>query len=99
MMRDGQWPKGGGTIELRNEVRPVDLYCYLGARFGPPNGFQNFLRKDDSDNLIHWEWTLRHPRGVVLFQGMNFRTEVQVQGTVTLDAADLERLVAQLKAD
>jgi hypothetical protein len=23
---------------FQNEIRPSDLYCYLGARFGPPNG-------------------------------------------------------------
>jgi len=43
---------------FRNELRPSDLFCYLGARFGKPNGFQNYLRSDSSDNLIHWEWAL-----------------------------------------
>lgn len=68
--------KQGGRLVLRNEIAPSDLYCYLGARFGPPNGLQNFFRKDDSDNLIHWEWALRCQQGWVTFQGMNFRTEV-----------------------
>ena len=36
-------PKTGIRWVLKNEVRPVDLYCYLGARFGQPNGIQNFL--------------------------------------------------------
>src|SRR5262249_44891621 len=27
--------------------------------FGEPNGFQNFLRKDDSDNFIHWDFNLK----------------------------------------
>ena len=42
-------------LALWNEIAPSDLYCYLHARFGPPNGPQNFLRNDSSDNLIHWE--------------------------------------------
>lgn len=59
-------PPGPVVIfEVENQLSPADLYCYLHARFGPPNGFQNFLRKDDSDNLIHWDWTLGHEGGVL----------------------------------
>lgn len=86
-------------VELTNEIRPVDLYCYLGARFGPPNGIQNFLRRDDSDNLIHWEWTLRHPAGIVSVLGMSFRTQVHLFGLADLGSADRDALVAQIKAD
>ena len=50
--------KGSGLI-IRSQIRPVDAYAYLRARFGQPNGFQNFLRKDDSDNLIHWDFNLK----------------------------------------
>lgn len=50
-------------LALRNEIAPSDLYCYLHARFGPPNGPQDFFRKDSSDNLVHWEWMLRAGTG------------------------------------
>ncbi len=99
MITKNAWPKGGAMFELVNELRPLDLFCYLGARFGQPNGFQNFLRKDDSDNLIHWEWTLRHKAGIVSFQGMNFRTEVHTYGDVGAAESDKDALVAQVKAD
>ncbi len=98
MLRKNTWPKSDVILELFNEIRPVDLFCYLAARFGRPNGVQNFLRKDDSDNLIHWEWTLRHKAGLVSFQGMNFRTEIHVYGGA-LGEADKEQLVAHVKAD
>lgn len=39
--------KGGAILAVRSRLRPVDIYCYLKARFGEPNGFQSFLRKDD----------------------------------------------------
>ena len=84
---------------LRDEVRPVDLYCYLWARFGPPNGFQNFLRKDDSDNLIHWDWTLSCNHGWMIILGMNFRTEVQFVGCFPFSEADKDKLIQQLKSD
>lgn len=35
------------------------MYCYLKARFGEPNGVQNILRSDSSDNWIHWEYSLK----------------------------------------
>ena len=86
------------TLDIVNETRPVDLFCYLGARFGRPNGVQNALRSDDSDNLIHWEWMVRHEQGVVIFQGMNFRTEVHIMGLAPSEDHKND-LVEQLKSD
>lgn len=75
--------------QLQNEIKPADLYCYLYARFGPPNGIQNFLRADHSDNLIHWEWTVQAHDRVLLIQGHNFRTEFWVSGAeLTQDSLD-----------
>lgn len=84
---------------LRNEIAPSDLYCYLRARFGTPNGMQNFLRKDDSDNLVHWEWCLRYGPSWLTFQGMNFRTEIWLMGEIAAEEFDSTSLVAQIKAD
>lgn len=98
-MRREDRPKLGHRWVLRNEIAPSDLYCYLGARFGAPNGFQNFLRKDDSDNLIHWEWCLRCGEGWLTFQGMNFRTEVWITGRDGFKDVDNSMLVSQIKAD
>lgn len=95
----GSRPQATAMVQLRNEVRPVDLYCYLGARFGVPNGVHNFLRSDDSDNLIHWDWTLEHDRGLVSFLGFNFRTEVHFYGEGTSGYGDREELVTQLKSE
>ncbi len=65
---------------LKNEIKPADLYCYLYARFGPPNGMQSFLRGNHSGNLIHWEWALRSQERIMLSQGHNFRTEIWLSG-------------------
>jgi hypothetical protein len=92
-------PKAGVRWVLKNEVRPVDLYCYLGARFGRPNGIQNFLRKDDSDNLVHWEWFLKVGTGFIMIQGMNFRTDVWISGVDGVREGDKEEFVGQIKQD
>lgn len=84
---------------LKNEVKPVDLYCYLYARFGMPNGIQNFLRRPDTtDNLIHWEWIVRSEVGFVRFQGYNFRTEIWIPGD-PFKESDKEEFISLLKAD
>jgi len=97
LQRKGR-PKLGARWVLKNEIRPVDLYCYLGARFGQPNGIQNFLRGDHSENLVHWEWFLRCGEGHITIQGLNYRTEIWIGG-IDVSEADKEALVQQLKKD
>lgn len=96
---NGNLPTGGGLIKLRNEVLPADLFCYLGAKFGKPNGIQSLLKNDDSDNLFHWQWTLRHKLGFVSFTGANFRTEVLLNGAFEPSEDDKLDLAKQIKSD
>ncbi|UVT17617.1 MAG: hypothetical protein H8K04_08830 [Nitrospira sp.] len=95
----GGFPEHAFTIEIKNEIKPVDLYAYLHARFGPPNGAQNLFRHDDSDNLIHWDWTLSEKRGVITFLGLNFRTEILFFGDFQPVDFDKDSLIETLKAD
>ena len=54
-------------LVVRSRLRPVDVYAYLRARFGEPNGIQNMLRSDDSDNWIHWDFNLKtHDRDIYI---------------------------------
>jgi hypothetical protein len=59
MRADAQERRRRSLLAVRHHLSPVDVYCYLKARFGEPNGFQNFLRRDTSDNLIHWDYNLK----------------------------------------
>ncbi|RYF80036.1 MAG: hypothetical protein EOO29_15265 [Comamonadaceae bacterium] len=86
-------------LELRNELKPVDLYCYFWARFGAPNGVQNFLRNDHSDNLVHWDWTLKHQETLVGFWGTNFRTDLFVIGDLEFSEPDRLELIDQIRGD
>lgn len=92
-------PKGGELWEFTNETKPIDLYCYLYAKYGQPNGMQNFFRSDDSDNLIHWEWALAGEHGLTLIQGHNFRTEVHLIGDFKDKGLTLENFITQIKSD
>ncbi|MCX7257048.1 MAG: hypothetical protein NTZ64_10005 [Polaromonas sp.] len=82
-------PKLSAVWTATNEVKPSDLFCYLFAKFGPPNGLQNYLRGNTSNNLIHWEWTLKHPSGFMSIQGGNLRTEFQLFDLLDISKDDI----------
>ena len=98
-MKTEDRPRFGVRMCLTNEIKPADLFCYLAARFGIPNGIQNLLRSDDSDNLIHWEWTLSAGDGLFNIQGMNFRTEIWLLGFKEAGENDMGELVTQIRND
>ena len=99
IMTGGKLPKGSGIWQIGNELKPANLYCYLQARFGNPNGLQNIFRKDDSDNLIHWEWTLAHKNGLISIMGMNMRSEVHLVGDWDFKNYSKEQFVEYVKRD
>ena len=73
----GDRPNGSALV-VRTRLRPVDVYCYLVARFGRPNGFQNVLRRDDSDNWIHWDFNLKSGNIDVYFAGTSRDVHIMV---------------------
>lgn len=99
ILQGGKLPKNGMLWELGNQILPIEMYCYLHAKFGIPNGIQNFLRKDDSDNLIHWEWALAAKDGLVVIQGHSFRSEVHLIGDFQNKGLELDQLISQFKGD
>lgn len=92
-------PNGWLSFGIGNELKPSDLFCYLHARYGPPNGLQNYLRNDSSDNLIHWEWVLFCETGFISFLGMNLRTEINFMGEWKVEKNDIIKLIAHIKGD
>jgi len=69
----------------------------LRARFGIPNGFQNFLRKNDSDNLIHWDFNIRAGEVDVYIQGR--MRDVAIMVSESMADEDWKTLILALKAD
>lgn len=58
-------------------IKPVDLYVYLKARFGEPNGLTMLSKNwNDSDNLIHWHYSLQCSAGKIDIICLNFRIEI-----------------------
>jgi len=87
----------GNILIVRTHLRPVDVYAYLRARFGTPNGFQNLLRRDDSDNWIHWDFVLRAEDVNVYIQGTSRDTHFMI--AEAMSDQDWKNLILGLKRD
>jgi FtsZ-binding cell division protein ZapB len=95
---NGFKPKGFFIYDMVNEVKPIDLYCYLYAKYGPPNGMQNMLRNNSSDNLIHWEWTFFYKKNMVSIQSHSTRTEIHFIGEYP-KIPELSIIISEIKND
>jgi hypothetical protein len=85
--------------EIKNEIKPIDLYCYLVAKFGSPNGILTLFRNDDSDNLVHWDWILESEYGIITIQGHNFRTEIGIPKEIVDKGLTINDFIMQIKSD
>lgn len=81
-------------------LSPLTLYCYLKGRFGPPNGFQMALKKkNDSDNLIHWHYSIVAGSESLEIFGMNMRVEFWSNTQKQYTNNDWEFLLNRIKDD
>jgi hypothetical protein len=86
-------------LALGSLISSFDLYAYLKARFGPPNGIQMISRAQSSDNLFHWHYTLAAgPATLDIWQG-NLTAEIIVEGTNPPTDADWQQLLLAIKND
>lgn len=85
------------TLVVRSQLRPVDVYCYLVARFGRPNGFLNHLRRDDSDNWIHWDFNLKSNEVDVHLAGTS--RDVHITVGEALNDEEWKELILRMKND
>ncbi|PIB95216.1 hypothetical protein CSW60_21915 [Caulobacter sp. X] len=87
----------GDALSVRHHLSTLDMYCYLMARFGAPNGIQSFLRRDDSDNLVHWDFNLKAGAADVYIIATS--REVHFMIAEPMADADWKALILALKAD
>jgi hypothetical protein len=88
----------GGTLAVREKISPVEMYCYLRARFGRPNGFMTFVKNHaTSDNYIHWDYHLRAGDKDLCIWGLS--REVQFAPSEDMSDDDWRSLIANIKAD
>ncbi|MBI5216264.1 MAG: hypothetical protein HY960_10975 [Ignavibacteriae bacterium] len=84
---------------LPDSLSPLDLFCYIRARFGPPNGPTMLIRQNSTDNLIQWHYTLRTGTIPIDIVGLTSRIEVSFTHVPEFSRADQEKLVENIKKD
>lgn len=89
----------GSRWILDNSLSPADLYVYLKARFGTPNGVTMIVRGAHSDNFIQWHYSLKSGSSKFDILGLNTRTEFWLSGYGNLGNNDWIELVASIKRD
>lgn len=88
---------GGAALCVRKHISTLDMYCYLKARFGLPNGMQSFLRRDDSDNIYHWDYNLKvHDLDLYIVAASR---EVHIWAYEPMSDEDWKALILAIKAD
>jgi DNA-binding transcriptional MerR regulator len=100
-LQEGNKSSGNSSLFVNGgRLSPLTLYCYLKGRFGPPNGFQMALKKqNDSDNLIHWHYHIvSGPESLQIF-GMNTRVEFWGNTQNAYSDSDWEILLDMIKSD
>ncbi len=97
MKADARSKRKRSVLAVRYHLSPVDVYCYLKARFGEPNGFQNFLRRDTSDNWIHWDYNLKAGDEDVYISGLS--REIHFVVSEKLADEHWRDLILGIKAD
>lgn len=85
------------NLVLQRTISPFDAYTYLHARFGPPNGLQTFIAKDDSDNLFHWDYNLKAGNKNITFVGAT--EEVHVWFDANMSDAQCLHFINTLRVD
>lgn len=93
---DHQKPKGDALI-IRTFLKPVDVYSYLIARFGEPNGVHNLFRSDSSDNWIHWDFSIKADDQFINLSGAS--REVHVITSEQLSDEQWKSLILAVKND
>jgi len=80
-------------------LSPLDVYCYLKARFGPPNGTAMLLRHPSTENVIQWQYTVLCDEWALDITGLNARMELMAAGPERLNQVQWLALAVKLKSD
>lgn len=89
--------RGLHVLAVRQQLSPVEVYCYLRARFGKPNGLIDILRSNDSGNWIHWDFDLKAGGQDVRVCGTS--REIHIMVSENLTDENWRDLILGIKAD
>lgn len=62
--------------KISKEINAYNLYLYLFARFGKPNGLLSLFRQEDSDQMFHWHYIFEYNNSIIQIMCTTYRIEV-----------------------
>jgi hypothetical protein len=92
-----------GLLVFRSLLSPLDVYTYLSARFGEPNGLQSMMIhkigmvREDSGNMINWDYLLKTDDKTLTITGAGREVHVMIEGEMTDE--EWRQFASNLKAD
>lgn len=93
-------PRKFGIVWVNDgNISPLDLYCYLKARFGDPNGVTMLARQNSTDNPIQWHYTLFSDDSDINIFGMNIHLEIMVSSNRPIFEKDWKTFIKIVKDD
>ncbi len=85
---------------IENKISPLDLYKYLKARFGLPNGMMMFTKeRGTTENLIHWHYHILSLSNEIHFIGKSSGIEVclKIKKDILFNKKDWQILINNVK--
>jgi hypothetical protein len=87
------------AIWIPQAVRPADLYAYLKARFGEPNGMMSVLRNPSSDNIFHWQYNVLADDDFMSIKASTSRIECWASTSAPLSLGEQGLIIENIKND
>ncbi|MGN6670336.1 MAG: hypothetical protein ACTHJ4_02190 [Candidatus Nucleicultricaceae bacterium] len=82
-----------------NKLKPIDLYCYLKARFDYPRGSSMAFKSPTRDNLVHWHYELICGKSYIDIVGYTSKAIFQIKTDLELIDNDFKELLDTIKKE
>ena len=80
-------------------ISPLDLYCYLKARFGHSESLLMKYRDDSTNNLIQWHYDIFLYECRIEFIAINTHLEIHITNKQTISEEEWKLIICNIKDD
>jgi hypothetical protein len=82
------------------ELSPFSLYKLLKAKFGIPNGMSMLFKRESTENLIHWHYTLLSNKSEIHFLGKSSGVEIllKLEPKINFEDSNWDLLITSIKS-
>lgn len=94
-----QMRQGRVATRWKSTASPADIYCYLRARFGRPNGILTYVVPPASNNIFHWHYYFTSGEEDLHIKGVSSRVEFLAFASGRISDREWSELLVRMKAD